>query len=210
MQRIRIKNTTLTSGVRRRWERIFEKYSQMRLFAGITACTVLAVTLSATTAGAQERTGTRLDSRAARPAVLHLNQSSEIDAIGSLIQAGEHLAALELAQANVDNVRARSSLDAARLAETVLYDALNALCIAQMTAGQTDEALDTCSEAIGAAPRRWAAWNSRGTTYFVRQNFEAAFDNFARAFELAPQDEDIVDTLEWNIKLARDRIAEFE
>jgi Flp pilus assembly protein TadD len=185
-----------------------EMHCHMRQLTGICACAALAAILTATTVGAQERTGTRLDSRAARPAVLHLNQSSEIDEIRNLIQNGEHQAAVELAQANVQNVRARSSLDAARISQTVLYDALNALCVALTVSGQTDAALDACSSAIDAAPRRWSAWNSRGTTYFVRENYEAAFNDFARAFELAPEDEHLVDMLEWNIKLARDRIAE--
>jgi tetratricopeptide (TPR) repeat protein len=187
-----------------------EGHSQMRLFVSIVANTALAATLAAMPAEAQERTGTRLDSRAARPAVLHLNQSSEIDAIRRLIQNGEHQAAVQLAQATVENARARSSLDAARISETVLYDALNAFCVALTTSGRTDEALEACSEAIDAEPRRWSAWNSRGTTYFVRENYEAAYSDFARAFELAPDHEDLVDTLEWNLKLARDRIAEFE
>jgi tetratricopeptide (TPR) repeat protein len=170
----------------------------------------LSAILACAPAGAQERTGTRLDSRAARPSVLHLNRSSDIDQIRNLIEAGKHRQAVDLASANVENVRTRGSLDTERISETFLYDALNALCIAQTTAGQTDEALETCSEAIDGAPRRWSAWNSRGTTYFARENYEAAFNDFARAFELAPADDEIAETIEWNIKLARDRIAEFE
>jgi hypothetical protein len=44
----------------------------------------------------------------------------------------------------------------------------------------------------------------------VDHNFEAAFNDFARAFELAPDEETVVESLEWNIKLARDRIAELQ
>ena len=181
--------------------------SRLRIFINMAAYAALTACLVAPPAGAQERTGTHLDSSAARPAVLHLNRSSEIDVIRDLIQAGDYDAATEFARTHVENVRDRASLDAERISETILYDALNALCIALAVSGQTDEALTTCSEAIAGAPRRWSAWNSWGTTYFVRENYEAAFDDFARAFELAPEDPDLVDTLEWNIKLARDRIA---
>jgi Flp pilus assembly protein TadD len=181
--------------------------SQLRVFINMAAYAALTAGLAGPQAGAQERTGTHLDSSAARPAVLHLNRSSEIDAIRNLIQAGDYDAATELARTHVEHVRGRASLDAERISQTILYDALNALCIALAVSGRTDEALATCSEAIAEAPRRWSAWNSRGTTYFVRENYEAAFDDFARAFELAPDDPDLVDTLEWNIKLARDRIS---
>ena len=166
---------------------------------------LLCAALSLVPAFAQNRTGSHLDNRSARPSVLYLNDTSELDEIENLIQAEKYQAAVALAEAHVKNVSSMTSLDASATT-TVLYDALNALCIALTMADRTDEALDTCSEAIAAVPRRWSGWNSRGTTHFVNRNFEAAYDDFARAHELAPDDADIVDTIEWNLRLTRERI----
>lgn len=170
----------------------------------LTVLSSLAATLAT---GADERTGTRLEGNAARPSVLQLNRSSAIDEIRRLIGAQRPQAAVDRARAHVANLRRMQPAGESDISKTVLYDALNALCIALMTADQTDEALDVCSEAIASAPERWAAWNSRGTVYFVRENFDEAFFDFARALELARNKRDLIDTIQTNIRLANERRA---
>ena len=122
-----------------------------------TAVLACAAAASMSSSANSQRTGSHLDSRAARPSVLHLNRASEIDRIHGLIDRGNLEGAVELAQAHVENLRSMPAIGDAEVSQTVFYDALNALCIALATTGRTDAAIETCSEAIRTAPRRWAA-----------------------------------------------------
>jgi len=155
---------------------------------------------------AQQQTGTHLDSRISHPTVVHFNAPTRIDEILQLIEAGRNEDAVAVAYEHVENLQSVRLLAETSVPDT-LYYALNALCIALMTTGQIEEALDTCSHAIREVPQQWAAWNSRGTTYFATASFEEALGDFLRALALAPNDENIVDTLQWNIRLTNERLA---
>lgn len=166
----------------------------------------LAAAVASASAAAQQRTGSHLDSHSARPTRVHFNVSSEIDRILNLIEAGRNQEAVSAAHEHVESLRTMQLHAETKEAE-LLYYALNALCIALTTTSQFDEALETCSAAIDESPQRWSAWNSRGTTYFATANFEEALADFSRAYALAPDDEAIVDTIQWNIRLTNERLA---
>lgn len=170
----------------------------------VLALAMLGIASTVPASGEIQRTGTHLESRTARPATLFINKPTAIDEILNSIQAGNHQQAVALARKHVDDLRTTQVVHETTTPQT-LYFALNALCVALTTAGEIEEALATCSEAIAQAPSRWTAWNSRGTTHFANQTFDAAVSDFLRANALAPDNEDIVDTIQWNIRLARER-----
>lgn len=177
-----------------------------RSSALIAGAVLLAALAAPRPQAAETRTGTHLESRAAQPAIVHLNEPGEIDEILALIAAGRNADAVSRASAYVDRLE-EPNLDDGATVSARRYFALNALCIALMANGRTDEAIEQCSEAISLAPGRWAAWNSRGTVHFARQDFEAALADFERARELLPKNQEALAAIERNIELSRDRLA---
>ncbi len=60
-------------------------------------------------------------------------------------------------------------------------------------AGKYDKALATCEEALQLNPRDYRAYNSRGTTYYLRNgagDFDRAIADFGEAIRLAPTNAD--------------------
>lgn len=178
----------------------------VRYVAGIAVAASMAATEAPGLRAAEQRTGTHLESGAALPTVVHLNEPREIDEILALIAEGKNADAVSLASAYVErlaepNLEDRATVNARR------YFALNALCIALMASERTEEAIEQCSAAISLAPGQWAAWNSRGTTHFARQDFAAALADFERARSLVPKNREALAAIERNIELTRQRLA---
>lgn len=167
------------------------------------AFTGLGFAMAAAAAPAEQdpQTGTRLESRGARPVSLQINETSTIAEIERLLAAGETDRAVALANRYVDSFDRTLHVSF----EEVLparYFALNALCVALTQSGQGDEAADACSEAIEILPQRWTAINNRGTARFVAARYGEALADYRLALRVAPPDPAIEATIEHNIALA--------
>jgi tetratricopeptide (TPR) repeat protein len=152
------------------------------------------------------QTGTRLDNKSTRPMVLQINESSVIDEIQRLLNAGETDAAVALARRNLESFERtlRVSMDEALPAR---YFALNALCVALTQQGAADEAAAVCTQAISILPDRWSAINNRGTARYVAGRFGEALADYRLALRVAPPDPDVIATIEHNIDLTIARQA---
>lgn len=152
------------------------------------------------------QTGSRVDSGAARVAVLQMNESSTVDVIGRLLEQGKTRDAVDLARRYVESLRNQLSVGEGEIAPDV-YFALNALCIALTKDTNYDEAIETCSRAVEMRPRRWSAINNRGTAHFAARQYEAALVDYRLALSVVPDDADIRRTIAYNIELAESRLA---
>lgn len=88
---------------------------------------------------------------------------------------------------------------------TLKYDAYNALCIALSAQQNHQEAIEACDQAIEDDPKRWMAYNSRGTANFRMGNFSAALDDYNLALENSPGTSNIRSVLQHNVEVARNR-----
>ncbi|HMB74490.1 MAG TPA: tetratricopeptide repeat protein [Gammaproteobacteria bacterium] len=150
----------------------------------------------------QAQTGTHLESRAARPVSLQINESSVVHEVQRLLDAGDSEAAVALARRHVDSFE-RTQHISFEESMPARYFALNALCVALTGHKQPDAAADACTEAIALVPNRWTAINNRGTARYIARRYGEALSDYRRALRLAPADnEGIVATLEHNIALA--------
>jgi tetratricopeptide (TPR) repeat protein len=166
------------------------------------AFTGLGFAMAVATAAEQEpQTGTRLDSRGARPVSMQINETSTIAEIQRKLGAGETDEAVALARRYVESFDRTLHVSF----EEVLparYFALNALCVALTQSGEGDEAAEACSEAIAMLPQRWTAINNRGTARFVAERYGEALADYRLALRVAPADPAIEATIEHNIALA--------
>ena len=178
----------------------------MASWTRIATLALSSILVAAPASGADQRTGSHLDSGTARPVAMHLNPPTALDRVLKLIQAGQNREAVDVARRHVESLRDVYVFDETRLPGP-LYFALNALCVALTTSNQISEALAACDEAIALAPQRWTAWNSRGTAHFVAADFASALADFERARALAPIGTAAVETVERNISLARQRLG---
>jgi len=150
---------------------------------------------------ASAQTGSRLTQRSIAVGTFWINGASEINEVRNLLQNERPEQAVKVARKFVYQVRKTASFGAIGRTR-VLYDALNALCVALTVKGDADEAVDTCSEAIRLQPSDWRAVNSRGTAYFTLGNFRAAMEDYRRALATEPKSEKVVDLLRRNLQLA--------
>lgn len=146
------------------------------------------------------QTGTQLDNRTARPMVLQINESSTVSEVQRLLNIGETDAAVALARRHLGSFERtlRISMEEVLPAR---YFALNALCVALTQQGETQEAADTCTQAIRLLPDRWSAINNRGTARYVAARYGEALSDYRLALRVAPPDPGIVATIEHNIEL---------
>jgi tetratricopeptide (TPR) repeat protein len=174
----------------------------------IATCVFLACFAAAAAASdGIAQTGSRVDSGAARVAVMQMNESSTVDEIGRRLEQGKTRDAVDLARRYVESLNNQISVGEGEIAPDV-YFALNALCIALTQDNNYDEAIGTCSRAVEMRPRRWSAINNRGTAHFAARQYEAALDDYRLALSVAPENADIRGTIAYNIELAESRLGE--
>jgi tetratricopeptide (TPR) repeat protein len=155
-----------------------------------------------------ERTGSRLATNATQRTVYRFSESQELRRVLNLIEQGAYGDAVELARDYVDSLNSAMSVNGSAVA-TERYYGLNALCVALMKAGGTDEALDACNRAIEIFPRRWTALNSRGTAHYAMRAFDRALEDYRGALADAPaNDEQTRAMIEHNIELTEAQFAE--
>ncbi len=139
--------------------------------------------------------------------VLQLNESSVLDDIQKLLNDGKSEEAVDLARRNLESFdRTLRVAPDERL--PARYFALNALCVALTQHGDSDEAIQACSQAISILPQRWSAINNRGTAKYVAGRYGEALSDYRLALRVAPPEENIVATIEHNIDLTVQRQLE--
>lgn len=176
----------------------------------VVASAVSVALAAAGAAGAAEqvsRTGSRLGTDTTQRMVYHLTPPAEVDRVRTLIEDGRTAEAVDYARDYLDSLRSEVSADGGSLSRK-RYFALNALCVALTKDGRIDEAIETCTRAVELFPRHWVAINSRATAYYASRRFEQALIDYRRALEVAPDQEGIVETLEHNIELTEQRLAD--
>ena len=142
-------------------------------------------------------TGTRLPTAgSANPrTVIRWQQPDEVSQIERLLLQGEIDKALRFALAFVAQAD-KTGMDAQSR-----YFAHNALCVVYTKLGESDKALSECDIAIETMPLHWSAWNNRGTLRYLAGDFVAAQADYRRAFEQAPNRQNIIDMLRHNLSL---------
>lgn len=179
--------------------------------ASVSIASIVLITVTAVAAQAAERvdrTGSRLSTNTTQRTVYRFSEPSEVRRVLSLLEQGETEEAVALAQDYVDSLRSAISVNGAGLASE-RYFGLNALCAALTKAGRVDEAIEACTRAIEIYPSRWLALNSRGTAYYTGRQFERAMEDYRRALEVVPADDDQAQaTVEHNVALAEGRLTE--
>jgi hypothetical protein len=151
------------------------------------------------------RTGTYLNSKAMPSVTEHYVGSDEINTIRGLVDAGQNEAALVAVQKHITELEEISL----KHETSARYYAYNAMCTVMTSLGRSGEAVTPCTTAMHLEPTRWSAVNNRGTAHLVAGNEAAALEDYARAMQLAPEGSAaIASTIEHNINLARQRMAE--
>lgn len=169
--------------------------------AGTLLTVALVMILQSISSEAVAQTGSRLSQRSIAVGTYWMNGASEINEVRNLLQNERPDQAVKVAQEFVYHVKRSSSWGSIGRTR-VLYDALNALCVALTVKGDADEAVDVCNEAIRLQPNDWRAVNSRGTAYFTLGNYRAAMEDYRRALATEPSSDQVVDLLRRNLRLA--------
>lgn len=154
----------------------------------VLACAALTAVFGTTSVFAQSRAGS--DTQPVNR--LWFGSPSELDRISQMVEIGRTEDAVELAQDFAGKMKAGP----------YHYDALNALCVALNANKQSDEAITVCNEAIEKRPSHWMAYNSRGTAYFTKGEYEKAVEDYSQALQLYPSS----DTVKFNLALAQSRL----
>lgn len=154
-----------------------------------------------------QSTGTRLKDHESnyQKSVIWFSQPREITDIRLLLQDGKKELAVEKARDYVASLENISGPDAKQFR----YFALNALCAALTSTGETNEAIDTCSRAIEINPSLWQAINNRGTAYYVSGQIESALADYRNALNLVQGSEPLVELIQHNIGLAEKKTSGF-
>ncbi|MEZ5757990.1 MAG: hypothetical protein R3D86_07200 [Emcibacteraceae bacterium] len=125
-----------------------------------------------------------------------------INAIRNLINEGDTSGAVREATKLVTSL---AQSERAGEKSNYRYDAYNALCVSLTANKEYEKAMDACNEAIQQSPKRWQAYNSRGSLNYKTENFEQALADYKSAFSRASDIPRIKKILEHNIKIAEVR-----
>lgn len=129
---------------------------------------------------------------------------SALKSIRGLLNEGKVDRAVNLAKRNVASFERESR---SGKTSSLRYDAYNALCIALSAQQNHQDAIVACDEAIKDSPKRWMAYNSRGTANLRMGNYSAALTDYNLAVENSPGSSEIRSVLEHNVDIARNRTS---
>jgi Tfp pilus assembly protein PilF len=87
------------------------------------------------------------------------------------------------------------------------YDAFNALCLSLTADKQFSKAMEACDNAIEHSPKRWQAFNSRGSLNYKNGKFDSALNDYRIALENAPNQSGVKKIIEHNIKISEPRVS---
>ncbi|OGT70020.1 MAG: hypothetical protein A3I78_05855 [Gammaproteobacteria bacterium RIFCSPLOWO2_02_FULL_56_15] len=163
----------------------------------------LATLLLAGTNALAQTTGTRLGAYDQKIHILWFDEPQDIAYIRRLLQEGHGAKAVEKAR----EYAALLSGTQGGEGQVLLYFALNALCAALTKTGETEEAVETCGQAIDLISWKWQAYNNRGTAYYVSGDFTSALQEYRKARDLLNSEGDARFIVERNMELAETRLA---
>lgn len=78
-----------------------------------------------------------------------------------------------------------------KAAKAASVDAVLAAAQTLITAGEAEEARKKCQEAITLDPDASQGWTCLAVTYYLRERYEEAFENYAKALEADPTNHDV-------------------
>lgn len=124
--------------------------------------------------------------------------------IRKMLNDGEIDRAVVFAKAYVKSAESNS-----RSGETSLmkYDAFNALCLSLTADKQFSKAMEACDNAIEHSPKRWQAYNSRGSLNYKNGKYDSALNDYRIALENAPNQSGVKKIIEHNIKISEPRVS---
>lgn len=137
-------------------------------------------------------------------ATIHFGTHDSLVSIRRLINEGKTTEAVLRAQTFVTSLSRNE-----RSGQTVQYkyDAFNALCLSLTADQQFSKAETACDNAIEHSPKRWQAYNSRGSLNYKNGNYNNALNDYRIALENAPDQTGIKRIIEHNIKISLSRVS---
>lgn len=137
-------------------------------------------------------------------ATIHFGTHDSLVSIRRLINEGKTSEAVLMAQTFVNSLSRND-----RSGQTVRYkyDAFNALCLSLTADKQFLNAEAACNSAIEHSPKRWQAYNSRGSLNYKNGNYNTALSDYRIALENAPNQSGIKKIIEHNIKISEFRVS---
>ncbi len=176
--------------------RYFEKYKMTKVLAIGAAMIAGSGTLAHAQNAVDPWTGSVPGSNIQMPG------DTSLQTIRRLLNEGEINRAVNQAKRNVASIERESR---SGKTSSLRYDAYNALCIALSAQQNHEEAIEACDEAIEDSPKRWMAYNSRGTANLKMGNYSAALNDYGMALDNAPGSSNIKSVLEHNMEVARNK-----
>jgi tetratricopeptide (TPR) repeat protein len=137
-------------------------------------------------------------------ATIHFGTHDSLKSIRRLINEGKTTEAVQMSEVFV---RQLSRNDRSGKTVQYKYDAYNALCLSLTADKQFVKAISACDEAIEHSPKRWQAYNSRGSLNYKYGKYSNALNDYKIALENAPNQSGIRKIIEHNIKLSQSRVS---
>ncbi len=176
--------------------RYFKKYKMTKVLAISAALIVGSASLANAQTAVEPWTGAVAGSNIQMPA------DTSLETIRRLLNEGKVDRAVNQAKRNIASIERESR---SGKTSSLRYDAYNALCIALSAQQNHQEAIAACDEAIKDSPKRWMAYNSRGTANLRMGNYSAALNDYGMALDNAPGSSNIKSVLEHNMEVARNK-----
>lgn len=135
---------------------------------------------------------------------IDLASGNTLNGIRAMLNRGETENAVRTSKRYVNELTSESR---SGRTSNLLYDAYNALCISLSANSEYDDALEACNNAIDHTPKRWLAFNSRGTLNYKSGNYAEALSDYRSALENAPDQSSTTRVIEHNIRISEARIS---
>lgn len=137
-------------------------------------------------------------------ATVHFGTHESLKSIRRLINEGKTVEAVNMSEVFVNQL-ARN--DRSGQTSQYKYDAYNALCLSLTANKQFEKAITACDNAIEHSPKRWQAYNSRGSLNYKHGKYDNALNDYKMALENAPNQNRIRKIIEHNIKISISRVS---
>lgn len=137
-------------------------------------------------------------------ATVHFGTHESLKSIRRLINEGKTTEAVLMSEVFVNQL-ARN--DRSGQTSKYKYDAFNALCLSLTADKQFEKAIKACNDAIKYSPKRWQAYNSRGSLNYKYGKYDNALNDYKMALENAPNQTGIKKIIEHNIKISISRVS---
>lgn len=137
-------------------------------------------------------------------ATIHFGTHDSLKSIRRLINEGKTAEAVLMSEVFVNQLTRN---DRSGQTSQYKYDAFNALCLSLTADKQFKEAIIACNNAIEHSPKRWQAYNSRGSLNYKNGKYDIALNDYKMALENAPNQTGIRKIIEHNIKISESRIS---